>query len=149
MQLVLLRHGRATGIDDDSRLTDRGRDDVRSTCTQLTRLQLPLSRLIHSGLLRARETAGIAAEVLRIATFDADSRFLPDRDPSVAADLLDQSESPLMIVSHQPLITELTNILLAPAGKSAAVSFSTSTAAVLERDGSGWRLACVLQPEKR
>lgn len=90
MQLVLMRHGIAVDRSDpdcprdfDRPLTERGRERVRLAARGLAFLQVRPDAILTSPLLRARQTAEIAAEELgfdprRVATTQA---LLPGANP--------------------------------------------------------------------
>lgn len=79
MDLYLLRHGKAEDIrpgmrDFDRRLTPEGIEEMRAEAERLAALDMRVEAVFTSPLLRALETAQIAAEALGI---DA-SRFVVD-----------------------------------------------------------------------
>lgn len=67
--LYLVRHGQADGHDDESRLTDRGRDQAARAAARLA--ANGIATVHHSPLTRAAETARIIADALG-ATPEAD-----------------------------------------------------------------------------
>ena len=122
MVLYLVRHGRAEDAragarDEDRSLTDRGRREVRDAMDR-ARSAAP-ARILTSPLLRARQTAAIAAEVLRCPEPPRPTAALtPDSSPErVWAELAShRAVAELMLVAHQPLLGSLYAFLLgAPA----------------------------------
>lgn len=119
-QLYLLRHGIAQphgtpGVaEDDRRLTPKGRKRMREVAEALLRLDLKLDRLVASPLPRARETAEIVAEVLAIEPLLEISEALSaDRDAaSIQAWLPSRDEDRLMLVGHNPSLSDLIGVLL-------------------------------------
>ena len=95
--LYLVRHGQADGHDDDSSLTDRGREQAASVVARMSDSGVLVVH--HSPLPRAAETARIIADGLGAATvadeivgdyipFDPlDGPDLPDRYAQFAAGL--------------------------------------------------------------
>ena len=118
--LYILRHGIAVapgtpGIPDDDRpLTPKGVKRMQEIARGLRRLDLELDRIVTSPLPRARRTAEIVAGAL-----DAEDRLeVADalRAGSDAAAirnwLRDRSEDRLMIVGHNPGLTDLITLLV-------------------------------------
>lgn len=115
-----MRHGIAEltapggGSDSDRRLTSRGIKRIKVVARGLDRLDLGIERIVSSPLARARETAEIVAESLALedalefsdvlqtgASAEAVSRFLRAR-----------SESRLLVVGHNPTLSELVGKLI-------------------------------------
>ncbi|MES9849230.1 MAG: histidine phosphatase family protein, partial [Candidatus Thiodiazotropha sp.] len=60
MKLYLVQHGEACKkeVDPDRPLTDRGREDIDRLATFLKQAGIRPDRVVHSGKLRAMQTAG-------------------------------------------------------------------------------------------
>jgi len=69
MKLYLMQHGEARPEQEDPArpLTDRGRAEVERVARAAARLDLGIAQVIHSGKLRARQTAEIVAACLEPA----------------------------------------------------------------------------------
>jgi phosphohistidine phosphatase len=128
-ELYILRHGIAVdpgtpGIPDDDRpLTPRGRKRMREIARGLRRLDLRPDRIVTSPLPRASATAEIVAGVLgaedRLETADvlragSDARAIRDW-------LRQRTESRLMIVGHNPSLTELIALLVVGEGSRSPI----------------------------
>jgi phosphohistidine phosphatase len=120
IDLYILRHGIAVepgtpGMADDERpLTPKGRRRMRQIARGLHRLGLRLDRIATSPLPRAAATAEIVAEELDaeylLETADvlrsgSDARSIRDW-------LRDRPEDRLMIVGHNPGLTDLITLLV-------------------------------------
>jgi len=118
--LYVVRHGIADargtpGIpDNERRLTSEGRKRMRQIARGLRRLEIEPDRIVASPLPRARETAEIVAEALGMSDRLELSDALHDtRDATAVRDwLLTRSENRLMIVGHNPALSELVAQLL-------------------------------------
>jgi phosphohistidine phosphatase len=119
-ELYILRHGIAVdpgtpGIPDDERpLTPKGEKRMREIARGLRRLDLKLDRIVTSPLPRARATAEIVADVLDANDFLETSNIL---QPGTAAATIkrwldERTEEHLMIVGHNPSVTELVALLV-------------------------------------
>jgi phosphohistidine phosphatase len=129
-ELYLLRHGIAVppgtpNIPDDERpLTSKGERRMRQIARGLRLLDLKLDRIVTSPLPRARATAEIVAEELdakdRLET--ADLLRAGTDAPAIQAWLRERTEDRLMLVGHNPALTDLvTRLVLGAAGPQAQV----------------------------
>jgi phosphohistidine phosphatase len=119
-ELYILRHGIAVepgtpGIPDDERpLTAKGQKRMHEIARGLRRLDLSLDRIYTSPLPRARETAEIVVEEL-----DADARLETAEILAAGSDaasiqnwLRERTEDRLMIVGHNPALSDLITLLV-------------------------------------
>ena len=123
--LYVLRHGIAVphgtpGVAESDRpLTPKGEEHVEQVAEGLERLELRLDRIVTSPLPRARRTAEIVAEVLdledRLENSDALRAGAPPT--SIRDWLAARPEQRLMIVGHNPDLTELVALLLGLPGE--------------------------------
>jgi phosphohistidine phosphatase len=119
-ELYVVRHGIADargtpGIPDNARrLTPEGRKRMRQIGRGLRRLGIEPDRIVTSPLPRACETAEIVADALKMSDRLELSDALHDsRDAAAVRDwLLSRTENRLMIVGHNPAISELVGLLL-------------------------------------
>ena len=112
MRLYLARHGEAgqAASDAERSLTLRGISETRAVFRSVaSRISEPLTSLISSPLLRARQTADIALELLPCATdsVSISDKLLPSSSPQKIVDLVFGFQFPVMLVFHQPVMGEL------------------------------------------
>lgn len=111
MRLYILRHGIAentapSGRDEDRQLTDEGRDKLRKVLKVARRAGVKPSLILTSPLVRARQTAEIAAEEFgysgEIINTDA---LKPDSTPERVWEEIrvHQNEDEVILASHEPL----------------------------------------------
>lgn len=118
--LYVLRHGIAVphgtpGVPEDDRpLTDEGEAELRKVAKGLKRLKLGVERVVTSPLPRARRTAEIVAGKLGGDGMLEESDLLrPGGSPRDVRDWLGtRSEGTLMVVGHNPDLTELVALLI-------------------------------------
>jgi phosphohistidine phosphatase len=118
-ELYILRHGIAVshgtpGIADDDRpLTPKGEARMKQIGRGLATLELNLDCIITSPLPRARRTAQIVASELNLANrLEASVALHVDSDAMEIRDWLhDRSENRLMIVGHNPALSDLVGLL--------------------------------------
>jgi phosphohistidine phosphatase len=119
MQLYFLRHGKAgdrdewTGPDFDRPLTAEGRDEMRAVARGLRALDVRPEVVLSSPLVRAWQTAELAAEALDVSVTDAPT-LAPgcDLDLLAAALLRVRSAGSVMVVGHEPDFSTLIGLLI-------------------------------------
>lgn len=115
MELFILRHGQATPqltTDEARELTDKGREDV----ARVIEASAPdMSDLLHiwvSPLVRAQQTAEIAGALVGHTQFCTTELLTPEANPEELFQQLQQTECErLLLVSHQPLVGKLVDML--------------------------------------
>lgn len=147
-RLWIMRHGQAgPGTPDAAReLTARGRDEAaRMAAWFATTLDAPTRaalRVVASPYRRAQQTALLMAERAggEVETLDA---ITPDDPvPPVIDWLLAEGErgaGPILLVSHMPLVGELTARLV-DGGRAPGLGFPTAAIAALEAEV--WAAGC-------
>jgi phosphohistidine phosphatase len=124
MELYLLRHGIAedghAGLRDDHRkLTNGGRRKLREVLRVALRAGVAPTAILTSPLVRAVETAEIAAEELNFpGELIRTDCLVPDADPRQVWEeiRLYRDEAQLLLASHNPLCASLAGFLLGTPG---------------------------------
>jgi len=119
-RLYLLRHGIAVPHgtpdipDDDRPLTSEGEKGVKKVARGLRRLGIKLDRIVTSPLPRARRTAEVVADVLGKTELleDADALRAGNSASSIRDWVAERTESRLMLVGHNPSLTDLVGLLI-------------------------------------
>lgn len=139
MKLYLLQHGECEpeSVDPDRPLTIKGRSDIE----RLKRLKISVSKIYHSGKLRAQQSAEIIAQEKAIEQRDG----LKPNDPidSIVQEI-EQFESDLMIVGHLPQLDKLVSYLLVGDENKSIVSFVPGTLLGLEYFEDNWSMVYML-----
>ena len=115
MKIWILRHGQAEGLapsDELRALTDEGREEVQVMAAQLAGQSL--DAVLASPYLRAQQTAQIVQQQIQLRRGVATVAWLtPDDDPRRVLDFLaERAEQNLLLVSHQPLVSQLISLLV-------------------------------------
>ncbi|MEP3562148.1 MAG: phosphohistidine phosphatase SixA [Marinobacter sp.] len=132
MQLIIMRHGEAGrhSLDHERELTEVGRKQAANVAEQIAKADSKPCVIWCSPYIRARQTAAIVADILGVPVKEK-SFITPDDDPGRCLDaLLENKESPLMLVSHMPLVGSLTTLL--SDGHRNGMPFMTAQAVVLD-----------------
>ena len=146
MRLLLMRHGHAEGWGPDPALAPHGIEAVHGTLAAAGASHWPEPELIvHSPLLRARQTAALCAERWTRAERLEDATFVPgDHADPAARRLLELAAGRdiVALVSHLPLLPTLCHWLC-----DARMAFEPADAVLLEaEDALAWRGAFVPVP---
>ena len=142
MKLFLVRHGHAAADPDDGQrsLSARGIDATRRMAAFLrtSGALAGVQQIWHSPLLRARQTAELLREELRLdAPLVETAGLRPADDPVALADRLERLDHSVMIVGHEPQMGALATLLVR--GKQTPVGFVVKKGAVLALERSGGR----------
>lgn len=117
MNLYLLRHGEAeprAHNDPARQLTARGRREIEQIARQFAMRQLPLDRCFVSPYVRALQTAEyfIRHSGLAVPT-EVNEALIPETRASVVLQFLSgQGAGNILLVSHNPLLSELNALLV-------------------------------------
>ena len=118
MTIYILRHGQAEpSIANDAarQLTDRGRRDTARVVQAHIADMGSLVQIWASPLVRAQQTACIAAEYFPGLSIQTTELLVPEADARTLLSWLDemskQSHQSVLLVSHQPLVGTFVNML--------------------------------------
>ena len=144
MQLYLMRHGAAVDIgqkgvtrDADRMLSAEGIEKTRAVAEGLNAvLDAPLARVIASPLIRAKQTAEIAAKISApdASVETADVLRAGAHAADAVAWLSGQPAVPTMLVGHMPDLSALASLLVSGTDR-AGFQFRKSAILCLQFDG--------------
>ncbi|MBX3237129.1 MAG: phosphohistidine phosphatase SixA [Nitrospiraceae bacterium] len=122
MDIVLFRHGLAVereeweGKEHDRPLTDKGKKRARLSAEGLTAAGVAVTHILSSPLTRARETADILRNTLKVRpTIRLCDELLPDAPVDKLFALLGTypSAATVLCVGHEPHLSAVAGLLLA------------------------------------
>jgi len=156
-ELYILRHGIAVphgapGVAEEDRpLTAKGELRMKQIGRCLAAIGLEPERIITSPLPRARRTAQIVAQELdQVERVEVATVLTAGEDAGTIADWLSsRSESRLMIVGHNPALSDLVSLLLTgEVGRLSCELKKGGIAALLDsaHAGTGFRLGWIATP---
>jgi len=149
MRVYLVQHGEAVSEEENPErpLSEKGAADVRSVGDFLYRhARLLIPEILHSGKLRAAETAELLARCLN-AVYDAGPDLQPGDDPARWSAHLTARSRDVMLVGHLPHLSRLAGLLLTGDPGQAPVAFKNAGVVCLESDPEGcWRLQWMITP---
>ena len=152
MRLYLVQHGEAKPETEDAArpLTLRGTEDVKRVAGMLRRLQIKQPKIVHSGKLRAKQTADILAQGLNISLplVQVSPVLKPNDDVRPWAERIQKEIDDLMLVGHLPFLDKLASTLLCGNENAKLVLFRYGAIVCLEqKEDKGWAVRWVLTPE--
>jgi phosphohistidine phosphatase len=152
MRLYLVQHGQALPAAEhpDRPLTDPGRREVETVAALLARRQPQVSRLVHSGKTRARQTAEILANHLTPGPPVAAAAGLDPNDPvDPWVPVVNGWTEDHLLVGHQPFLGKLVSRLVLGEERT-LVDYQPGTVVCLEPTGAGaWRIVGMVGPALR
>jgi phosphohistidine phosphatase len=124
MEIYILRHGAAEDArpghpDAERQLTEEGREKLRNVLRRAQAAKVEPSLILTSPLVRAVQTAELAARILgykgKLATTDA---LLPSSSPpNVWEEIRSRrDESVILLAGHEPLLSQVVAFLLGAPG---------------------------------
>jgi phosphohistidine phosphatase len=141
MHLYLVQHAEARPKDEDPQrpLSEKGRADIQKVAAFLAGHEaVKVSHILHSGKLRAGQTAEALAEHLHPGSVTATDGLNPLDDPTVWADRLTETDEDLMLVGHLPHMSRLAARLITGDADQPVVQFRMGGVVCLGRDKEGW-----------
>ena len=153
MHIYLVQHGAAVPKDENPKkpLSDNGREDVKRIASFLARSHLSAARVVHSGKLRALETALLLAEVLGPGHLveEAASGLAPNDSTDDFFKAIDGWTEDTIIVGHLPFMSRMAARLVTGDEDETVVHFKPGSVACLERgeNGGGWTVQWFIRPE--
>lgn len=149
MDFFLVRHGEAKAEHEDPKrpLSDQGRREVERVARAAAAKEIRVDEILHSGKLRARQTAEILARFLSPGGGVREIAGLaPEDDPLLAKAELEAADMPLMLVGHLPHLGRLASLLVAGDCEKKVVEFPAAALVCLIRTPGAWRLGWTLTP---
>ncbi len=134
MKLILVRHGQAPYREGspERELSEQGRAQVLALADYLQRENFIPAKIVHSGVLRAEQTATILWESFAQCTprpsLEVGQDLKSESPVSVWAERLEDWPDDLMLVGHMPYMSSMVKHL---AGDF--VDFPTGQGAILQR----------------
>jgi phosphohistidine phosphatase len=108
------------------------------------------SRILHSGKLRAKQTAELVAQGLGVSPgrVEAVQGLNPNDDVKPWAKRIGDEKEDMMIVGHLPFLGKLASVLLCRDEKANLILFRYGAIVCLEQnEDKGWAVRWILTPE--
>jgi phosphohistidine phosphatase len=148
--VYLVRHGEAVSKDEDPArpLTQSGWLAVERIAGWAAAADIRPDEIVHSGKLRAEQSAEILADYLMPTKGSTVRRGLgPDDDVRPLADSLAVADRTLMIVGHLPFLGRLVSRLVVGDADRPVVQFEAAGLVSLASGDGQWTIGCVVDPD--
>lgn len=151
MKIYLVQHAESKGKeeDPDRSLTDEGLQNIgRVAVYAKLHLEIDVKEILHSGKLRARQTAEILTRHLNPpGGVKAVDGLEPLADPGIWAERIAADGNDIMLVGHLPHLARLAGVLLCGNEDQEIIAFRNAGIVCLEGDAdSGWKLLWMITP---
>lgn len=150
MRIYLVQHGEAVSKEENSDrpLSEKGVADVRAVGTFLYQHAfIMVPKILHSGKLRAIETAELLARCLT-TTCDVGSDLQANDDPGLWSARLATRNGDVMLVGHLPHLQRLASLLLCGDADRGVVTFQNAGVVCLVQDEEkSWCLNWAFTPD--
>jgi phosphohistidine phosphatase len=151
MKLYLVQHGEATTKESDPErpLTEKGRSDINQLAIFLNHAGITAKQVIHSGQLRAQQTAeDLAMAIAPDAMQSRNEHLNPNDAPDTIAQQINSWDEDTLIVGHLPFMAKLVSRLIFGDESQSIVSFQPGALVCLERNqNNNWAILWALRPE--
>jgi phosphohistidine phosphatase len=147
MNFYLVRHGDAVAAVENAErpLSRIGREQVQRAAREMLERGSEVSRIYHSGILRAKQTAEILAKAFppNLAV-EQHAGLLPEDDPAVVKAELGAAECSIMLVGHLPYLKRLAALLISGDPERAVVDFLPATVLCCSKAHGRWKINWIL-----
>lgn len=151
MKIYLVQHGKAVAkeVEPERPLTEEGISDVQRVGRALKHAGVEVKRVIHSGKLRAQQTAEIlATEISPMLQLETSNLINPNDNPG-SFDMQTASGSiDTMVVGHLPFMSKLVSHLVIGNDKHMLVAYQPGSVVCLELiEKDNWQINWMVRPE--
>lgn len=152
MRLYLVQHAEAKSKEEDpSRpLTEKGFETIRNMASYAEKyLRIQVDQIIHSGKLRAKQTALVlAAHLYPTKGMAVDESLEPLANPNIWKERLTEIKTNIILVGHLPHLSKLAGQLLYMGESREVVTFKMGGILCLVKDEDGhWTIQWMVTPE--
>ena len=145
--IYFAQHGLAVDKcdDPDRPLSEAGIQQTQSITDRLCISNAPVSKIFHSGKLRAAQTAEIFASTLGVSTLSIAGQLSPNDDVTLLANNLNEDNA--LYVGHLPHLEKLVSFLVTGNEEHKIIKFQNSAVACLMKNDSHYQIKWFLTPE--
>ncbi len=151
MKLYLVQHGipKPETEDPQKSLSEIGKKEVEKVAKVLKNLNIEVTQILHSGKLRAKETAEILGSYLSPKEGVIEAEGLNPLDsPEIWANQLFNIKDSIMLVGHLPHLQRLCSLLVIGDYEKPIIKFRQAGVVALERGEKGeWIISWTLYPD--
>jgi len=149
MGIYVVQHGIAKSPQEDPErhLTEKGRQIIEAMASYLSSRDIKIDQILHSGKIRAKETAEIFKKhLLPPRGIKEQSGLNPNDDPKQTNQLLEHEQGHLMFVGHLPNLSKLVSLLVCGKPDLEIVEVVKGGVICLNQNNDEWLLEWALTP---
>ena len=151
MRLYLVQHGDAVPENENPErpLSEKGRRDVQRMASFLARSGMRVARVVHSGKVRARDTAVFLSQTLgpNGVVEEASAGLAPRDDTDRLLEAISLWTDDMMVVGHMPFMGRMVSRLVSGNEDAAVAAFVPATVVSLEKgDDDTWSIEWMVTP---
>jgi len=145
--VYLVQHGIAVdkAIDEQRPLSDAGAAETLQVAQQLKNRAIVINKVVHSGKLRAAQTAQIFADTLAVDNISELNGMKPNDDPQKL--ITQMTEDAVMYIGHLPNIENIVAALLRVDKNTTPVKFQNAAVACVTIDKNETYLKWFITPD--
>ena len=151
MKLYLVQHGEACAreVDPDRPLTDQGKADIDHLADFLRQAGIQVERVIHSGKLRAAQTAErLAKVVVPGVELESSGIISPNDNPKAFDWQSDSWDKDTLVVGHLPFLAKLVSHLVIEDENKLITDWQPGSAVCLGHNSNAqWQINWMIRPE--
>lgn len=150
MALYLVQHGKSLSknVDIHEGLSEEGIVEVKRIAGVAAQYGINVSKILHSGKTRARQTAQIFASSLNVRNEIEETEGIKPLDDVVRfAENINASDN-IMLVGHLPFLEKLTSYLVVGSDEKSVFKFQNGGIVCLDKepDSQSWIIKWALMP---
>jgi len=148
MFIYLVQHAEAKPESEEPQrgLSDKGMNDIRKVASFIGKLNIQVDEILHSGKLRAKQTAEVLASALKVK-FSETEGLAPLDPPEIWANKIKNIDRSVMLVGHLPHLARLCSLFLCGDKEKNIVSFKMAGVVCLKKENNIWSLNWMVIPE--
>jgi len=147
MKIYFVQHGKAGDIDRDGErhLTVEGRSETSIVASHMKRVGISIQEILHSGKMRARETAEIFGGKLSVKRVGSIDGMNPMDSTKDFVQNIDRGD--VMYVGHLPHLEKTVALLVTGNHTTNPIKVKNSGVICLQGEENQWEIAWYLTPE--
>ena len=150
MFLYLVQHAEALSKEEDSSrsLSKKGIEDIKKIASFSRGLKIAAHQIVHSGKMRALQTAQLLAERITsdMGVLESDG-LSPMDDPEIWFGRLSKMDEDIMIVGHLPYLDKFASLLLCRDKERNIITFEMGSILCLKRlEEFNWTVEWFIKP---
>lgn len=145
--VYLVQHGAALpkDVDEERPLSDLGSKETQRLAETLKKQNIRVNKIVHSGKLRAMQTASIFSNVLNVSHISEVTGLKPNDDPDVL--IQQMTDDAVMFVGHLPNLQNVVSRLVSGNKEAKVLQFQNSAVVCVELEGSEAHIKWFLTPD--